>query len=297
MEYRLLHHGSDDKLSSFKGATFFFIDNPEIASSYGRYVYECTVRLNNVLSLGTIEDDIKVGRSGLGISGSSEKFKNLIRELLHGLSDDDINESISYYNRYGLSVSPARIFNDSWDLVVRNLIRLGYDGMEFRDESSFGSTHGIYLALLVIDSSKVEINTVIEYDDTYGDEVKRYNIFESFIEKLLGIGETDSVLLENILLGYREIFEAIESKIIAYHGTNSRFSRFDSTKTNDSLFWFSTNRDSIIKGESGASGTKYIMKCILSLSKSAGWAEYDKYTIDELIQMGVMIPLNWMMFM
>jgi len=73
---------------------------------------------------------------------------------------------------------------------------------------------------------------------------------------------------------------------LAYHGTNDRFDAFDPDKTQDSLFWFSTDKDSITNGESGAAGTKYVMTCLLSVNNSAGWDEYERLTTDQLIAAG-----------
>jgi GNAT superfamily N-acetyltransferase len=71
-----------------------------------------------------------------------------------------------------------------------------------------------------------------------------------------------------------------------YHGTDTKFKQFKIEKTNDGVFWFSENKDKIKNGEAGAQGTSIIMTVNLKASKIAGWDEYDKYSIDELIQQG-----------
>lgn len=108
-------------------------------------------------------------------------------------------------------------------------------------------------------------------------------IFESFLNKMETL---DTVLIEAVKSAYSVIFDNDNSPILAYHGTNDKFDKFDSDKTMDSLFWFSTNKDKIINGESGAVGVKYIMTCKLNIKNSAGWEEYDKYNIDQLISIG-----------
>ena len=71
-----------------------------------------------------------------------------------------------------------------------------------------------------------------------------------------------------------------------YHGTDATFYAFDKNKTSDSLFWFTSDRNKIASGESGAAGRSKIAPFYLSAKKLAGWEEYDKYSIDELIQQG-----------
>lgn len=74
--------------------------------------------------------------------------------------------------------------------------------------------------------------------------------------------------------------------IIVYHGSDVRIKRFDSNKTQDSLFWFTSDIKSIHRGESGAVSNKYIIPVYLKITNPAGWDEYDKYTIDQLISLG-----------
>jgi len=51
-------------------------------------------------------------------------------------------------------------------------------------------------------------------------------------------------------------------------------------------FWFSDSINAIKNGEVGAAGNKYIMTRYVTLKTPAGWDEYDKYSIDELINLG-----------
>jgi hypothetical protein len=69
-------------------------------------------------------------------------------------------------------------------------------------------------------------------------------------------------------------------------GVNSKFSKFDLTKTVDNTIWFTSSVDSIRRGESGASGNKYILKCEITISNPAGWDIYDKYSLEEIQNMG-----------
>lgn len=75
--------------------------------------------------------------------------------------------------------------------------------------------------------------------------------------------------------------------VVVYHGTNEKFDKFDFDKSMASGgVWFSSSKDDIKDGTSGAAGTKYILKRTLTLNKPAGWDEYDKFMIDQLVNDG-----------
>ncbi len=71
-----------------------------------------------------------------------------------------------------------------------------------------------------------------------------------------------------------------------YHGTNNEFKNFDTKRTPGGIIWFTDSIDSIKSGEAGAQGTKYIMTRYITINNPAGWDEYDKYGIQQLIDRG-----------
>ena len=73
--------------------------------------------------------------------------------------------------------------------------------------------------------------------------------------------------------------------VTAYHGTDTKFTNFSLDHAWDG-FWFTDDIDALKNGEVGAAGTKYIMKRKIKLNNPAGWDEYDKYSVGELINMG-----------
>lgn len=88
-------------------------------------------------------------------------------------------------------------------------------------------------------------------------------------------------------------------KVIAYHGGNKPIRRFAYKYSAQGVFWFSEDRDKIVRGESGAASTKYIMKCELTVDKTAGWAEYDKYLLAQLKNWGydsIKLDDDWVAF-
>ena len=52
------------------------------------------------------------------------------------------------------------------------------------------------------------------------------------------------------------------------------------------MHWFTSDKSAIEAGEVGAQGKGIIMETYLNIEKPAGWAEYDKFTIDELLGRG-----------
>ena len=180
-----LHHGSDSEFTKFTGITFFFIDNPELASTYGLNVYECSAEISNPFELAE-GDDVERTRSGMRVAGTSATSKQFIRDVLSELPESDILHALEFYGKHGFgSMSPARIFRDRYDLLAKYLIAHGYDSMQFRDETMMGPSHGLYPALLVFNPSVIKINKVYVYDDYYGDVEKGYSI-DQWESKLAG---------------------------------------------------------------------------------------------------------------
>lgn len=85
-----------------------------------------------------------------------------------------------------------------------------------------------------------------------------------------------------------EIPNLMEAIGPVYHGTNDKFEKFDLDKTTMGDIWFSSNKEIIERGDSGARGTKYIMERYLNIpeEKLAGWNLYEKRGLCELRNMG-----------
>lgn len=74
---------------------------------------------------------------------------------------------------------------------------------------------------------------------------------------------------------------------VVYHGTNTKFSVINVRKGAQNLFWFSSDRNSIINGESGASGTKFIMELYIKIEHPAHWKEYDQLGTGQYASRGL----------
>ncbi|MBF0260118.1 MAG: hypothetical protein HQK62_15040, partial [Desulfamplus sp.] len=74
--------------------------------------------------------------------------------------------------------------------------------------------------------------------------------------------------------------------LVVYHGTEKAFNIFNKDKTQDSLFWFTVDKEALESGDVGAASVKTIIPVYLSIQKMAGWDEYDSMTIDQIIADG-----------
>jgi len=83
-----------------------------------------------------------------------------------------------------------------------------------------------------------------------------------------------------------KIFEGkTTNKIKVYHQTDSKFDTFSLDHAWDG-FWFTDSLKAIKSKNVGASGGKYTMTRYIALKQPAGWDEYEKYSVGELINMG-----------
>ncbi len=88
--------------------------------------------------------------------------------------------------------------------------------------------------------------------------------------------------------------------IVAYHGSSVPIRRFNPAfYAPEGGFWFSEDKNKILRGESGAVDTKYLMEVRLRVDKIAGWDEYDRYLTDQLLALGydsVKLDDDWIVF-
>jgi hypothetical protein len=75
-------------------------------------------------------------------------------------------------------------------------------------------------------------------------------------------------------------------KLVVYHGTGSRFQKFNLKKSTMGLMWFSSSKEAVLSGDVGADGRGWIATAEVTIQKAAGWEEYEKLFIDELKSQG-----------
>jgi len=65
-----------------------------------------------------------------------------------------------------------------------------------------------------------------------------------------------------------------KQKLIVYHGTGSRFRKFNLKKSAQGIIWFTSSKENIINGDLGAAGKGFIITAEVTFTKAAGWREY-----------------------
>ena len=88
-------------------------------------------------------------------------------------------------------------------------------------------------------------------------------------------------------------------KIIAYHGSYIPIKKFDTSYSAQGVFWFSTDKDKILSGTSGAVSSKYIMTVELRVTKTAGWKEYEPLGLGQISDLGfdsIKLDDDWIIF-
>jgi len=71
-----------------------------------------------------------------------------------------------------------------------------------------------------------------------------------------------------------------------YHGTAKDFDAFDPDRAIGTQFWTTTDKAAVESGDVGAQGSGVVKELYHNIKNPAGWDEYDRYGIDELIQKG-----------
>jgi hypothetical protein len=86
--------------------------------------------------------------------------------------------------------------------------------------------------------------------------------------------------------GNSKVVDESGKPLVVYHGTNVKFNKINFKKGTQGLFWFTSDKAAIEKGEVGAQGKGLIMELYAKINNPAGWKEYDKYSVIELESMG-----------
>ena len=87
--------------------------------------------------------------------------------------------------------------------------------------------------------------------------------------------------------------------VIAYHGSSGPISKFSRDFGAQGVMWFTEDKDKILRGESGALSSKYIMKVELAVGRAAGWDEYEPLSLRQIEEMGfdsIHLDDDWVVF-
>lgn len=77
--------------------------------------------------------------------------------------------------------------------------------------------------------------------------------------------------------------DAVASElVVAYHGSSVPIRRFSRKFSAQGVFWFSSDKAKILRGESGAVSAQYLMTCKLDVGSVAGWDEYERLGLSQI---------------
>ena len=105
--------------------------------------------------------------------------------------------------------------------------------------------------------------------------------------------------MKSILENWRGFLKEDKRVVTAYHGSNVPIKNFSRDHGAQGVMWFSEDRDKIIRGESGALSSKYIMKVELNVDRTTGWQDYDKKFLKQIEDEGfdsIQLDDDWIIF-
>lgn len=111
------------------------------------------------------------------------------------------------------------------------------------------------------------------------------NILEAIQEGYTALFENEEQNFKNWFKNSK-VVDSQGNPLVVYHGTSKKFKKFNKKHSAQGVFWFSENKDKIIKGESGASSSQELMPVYLSIQNMAGWKEYEPLGLGEIQSRG-----------
>lgn len=111
---------------------------------------------------------------------------------------------------------------------------------------------------------------------------------KKFIKKLLREAISGPIFNDNFYTWFNgsKIVDDTGKPLVCYHGSSKNISAFNSKHSAQGVFWFTTNKDKITSGQSGAAATSKIIPVFISAEKIAGWPEYEKLGLGQIEDMG-----------
>ena len=92
---------------------------------------------------------------------------------------------------------------------------------------------------------------------------------------------------------------ATRRTVTAWHGSSVPVRRFSPRHGAQGVMWFSTDRDAILAGTSGAALRAWLMTVELTVDRTAGWDLYERLTLGEVERLGydsIQLDDDWIIF-
>jgi hypothetical protein len=174
------------------------------------------------------------------------------------------------------NLDEAFLENDEGELISSQVMadfyeELGYDGVILTDVHERFANMGLHEGV-----------SHIHIPDQYNNQIKLAD------GSNVTFGETPDIRFR-VADSQQELEDFVkDSKVkeTVYHGTGEMFDEFDPDKTMDGMFWFTSNIDDIKSGMAGAARSDIIIPVKLNLKNPAGWEQYDKLMIQQIIDQG-----------
>lgn len=83
-----------------------------------------------------------------------------------------------------------------------------------------------------------------------------------------------------------KVVDSTGQPLILYHGSSKNFSTFNRKFSAQGVFWFTSDKNKILAGESGAAGRSTIIPVFISAKNIAGWPEYEKLGLGQIKERG-----------
>lgn len=111
---------------------------------------------------------------------------------------------------------------------------------------------------------------------------------KKLIKQLLREAYKTPVLDDNFYRWFdgSKVIDNAGNPLICYHGSSANIKTFNPKHSAQGVFWFTSDKNKILSGESGAAGTSEIIPVFISASKLAGWNEYEKLGLGQIEDMG-----------
>lgn len=111
---------------------------------------------------------------------------------------------------------------------------------------------------------------------------------KDLIKFLLRESITEPIVNDNFKKWFNgsKIVDDQGNPLVCYHGSGKNITFFDTKYSTQGVFWFSSDKEKILSGGSGAAATSNIIPVFISANKVAGWDEYEKLGLGQIEDMG-----------
>ena len=303
----VVHHGTKADFDNFDlnkiglnglalGPGFYFTDSEAVAHGYGDVKSFYLRALNPTLSnekktitkaqvLKIIQELQKEDSDFLSNYGdvSYDGYQNIIRLAL----DDMYNTSESDSDIIGSIIKVGLIDRNRVMEIIKTITKKdAFIAKASLASNAAGENDRMYVVVSPSQVKSIINKGTFSTGNSIIDEESNSNLIETN-----SLGKPISTTPEGTKNFWKwfnssKVVDSEGRPIVVYHGTRSTFNAIDLKKGAQGIFWVSSDKEKIERGESGAISSKVIMELYIKLKNPAHWDEYEKFGIAELISRG-----------